>query len=114
MSRASLKIAIVILTLTTALIHLVILNISIFPFKGSIDLLFTLNGIGYLVLLAAFLGKIPFLSGQDKWIHFSFIGFTMVTILAFFVLGSGGTLGYFTKAVEALLVIALFLHFQKN
>lgn len=114
MSRASLKTSVVILTLITALIHLVILNISIFQFEGSIDLLFTLNGIGFLVLLAAFLGKIPFISGQDKWIHYSFIGFTLVTILAFFVLGSGGILGYFTKAVEGLLVIALIIHLQKS
>lgn len=115
MSRALLKTAVVILTLITALIHLVILNIGIFQFKGSIDLLFTLNGIGYLVLLAAFVGKIPFIiSGQDKWIHYSFIGFTLVTILAFFVLGSGGVLGYFTKAVEGLLVVALILHLQKT
>ena len=114
MSRTALKTTVVILTLITALIHLLILNITMYQLQGSIDLLFTLNGIGYLVLLAAFLGKIPFLSGQDQWIHYAYIGFTLITILAFFIVGSSGTLGYFTKIIEGLLVIALILHQKES
>lgn len=114
MNRASIKTSIVVLTAITASIHLVVLNVLYYQSNGSIDLLFTLNGIGYFVLLAAFLGKLPFVAGKDKLIHFTFIGFTLATILAFFAFGGSGTLGYFTKLIEVLLVIALIRHYINN
>lgn len=114
MNKKSLRTGVVIFTLITALIHLVMLNISIYNDKGSIDILFTLNGLGYFAFLAAFLDKLPFLKGKEKLIHYGFIGYALVTIIAYFALSGSGPLGLLTKADELLLVIFVYLHFQKT
>lgn len=114
MSKSRLRNSVIGLTIITAVIHLVVLNIMIYPDKGTIDPLFTLNGLGYFALLAAFMDKIPFLKGKETLVHYGLIGYTIVTIIAYFVLGSAGTLEYFTKADEALLVITAYMHLQKS
>lgn len=97
------QIAIIVLTLATALIHLSLL----FP-----DPMFIMNALGYLALLAAY-----FLPGaifrKYHWlVSWLFIVYTLVTILAWVMIGDkswpGGALGYITKAIEVLLVIFLF------
>ncbi|MEK6221629.1 MAG: hypothetical protein N2D54_05225, partial [Chloroflexota bacterium] len=104
----------IVLTVITALIHLVWLNVGMYNLFGKIDTLFTLNGIGYFILLAAFMGKIPQLAGKDKLVHFGLIAFTVATIIAFFVFGDlNDKLGLFTKAVEVLLVIFTYMHLKK-
>ncbi|OGO32429.1 MAG: hypothetical protein A2Z16_02535 [Chloroflexi bacterium RBG_16_54_18] len=94
---------IILLTLATAGIHLSLL----FP-----DLMFMLNAIGYLTLLALYFLPVPFLRKYHALVRWAFIGFTLVTISAWLLIGDkswpGGALGYITKAVEVLLVIFLF------
>lgn len=114
MSKSSLRTIVIGLTLITALIHLVVLNIGIYQDQGQIDILFTLNGIGFLVLLLAFLDKIPFLRGKESLIHYSLIGYSLITIIAFFALSGSGMLGYLTKLDELLLSIATYMHLQKS
>jgi hypothetical protein len=103
-SSNGLKIIIAILTLLTAGIHFSLL----FP-----DVLFILNGLGYLTLLAAYLLPVPFFRNNRGLIRWAFIGFTIVGIIAWIAIGDkswpAGALGYATKAIEALLVIALFI-----
>jgi hypothetical protein len=103
-SSNSLKIIIAILTLLTAGIHFSLL----FP-----DVLFILNGLGYLTLLAAYLLPVPFFRNNRGLIRWAFIGFTVVTIVAWVAIGDkswpAGAMGYATKAIEVLLVIALFI-----
>ena len=115
MSRENLRTAVIWLTGFTAIVHLVVLNLIVFQEKGSIDPLFTLNGIGYLVLLAAFLGKIPQLVKKQKLVHYLFMGFALLTILAFFRFGDmGDIVGWITKIDESLLVVALWMHLRKS
>jgi hypothetical protein len=109
MSKANLRIAIIVLTLITALVHLS-LNL------GGIDPAFLANAIGYVVLLAVFVKwlNLGFLKGRSKLVWYVFMGFTLVTIIAYFAVNGGASfrnpVGLFTKADEVLLLIALWLH----
>ena len=108
-----LQIGIILLTLVTAAVHLVILNIFMVNFKGSIDPLFTLNGLGYLALLAAYFLPIPVAKNNRSLVRWVYIGYIILTILAWVVMGDksgpGAMLGFVTKAVEAALVVLLWL-----
>jgi hypothetical protein len=84
------------LTVGTAYVHLTL---------GG--LLFTLNGISYLVLaagVAAFALPIRFLR-PVRWLpRMALAGFALVTIGAYLVTGTYFTLGWITKAVEVAIV----------
>lgn len=103
---------ITVLTLITALVHLVLLNYGIYQDKGSIDVLFTLNGLGYLALLWALFNPPAFLAGQSKLVHYAFMAYTLVTILAWVFLNGdfSDLVGVGTKLVEVLLIVALWSH----
>lgn len=102
--------AIVVLTLITAIIHLVLLNMN------GLQPAFVANGLGFLALLAALLLKPAFLAGRERWVHYAYMAFTAVTIVAYFVVNQGESfnnpVGLFTKAVEVLLIIALWQHLR--
>jgi hypothetical protein len=117
MSRSTLRTGIIVLGLITALVHLVILNIGFLRETGKPDLLFTLNGLGYLGLLGAFVINPSFLAGQRRAFHYAFMGFAVLTILGFLALGGTGfggrpfdPLGWATKVDEVLLILALWQH----
>lgn len=112
MSKSSLRPIIIVLTLVTAFVHLVLLNLEIMADKGSIDILFTLNGLGYLGLLGALLFNFP--AGRERLVTYAFIGFTLVTILAWVAIGARTTLGYVTKLDEVLLVIFLWMYMRRS
>jgi hypothetical protein len=100
------QIGIIILTLVTAAIHLYIgLTLP--------ATLFILNGIGYLILLAGLFLNIPFARDNRNLVRWVMIAFAAVTILAWVAIGDkswpGGALGYFTKLVEILLIVLLFM-----
>jgi len=98
---------IVLMALATGLIHLVVLNIKM----GNLDLLFTLNGLGYLGLILIYLVPlpIPFLKTQHKLVRWAFIGFTVLTFLAWLVKGERSTLGYLTQVIQVALIALLTL-----
>jgi hypothetical protein len=107
-----LQIAIILLTLATAFIHLVVLNAMMLanPEYGQIDLLFTLNGIGYLVLLAALYLPVPVARDNRSLVRYALIGFAALTIVAWIILGRPyDTLGYITKLIELALIVLLFI-----
>jgi ABC-type microcin C transport system permease subunit YejB len=110
MKRSTLRAVILVTGLITALIHLVLLNISM----GKIDPLFTLNGLGYLALLAALFLNLPVVSKQQPLVHWAFMTFTAVTILAFIVIAPRPytPLGYITKLDEIVLIAALYMHLR--
>ncbi|MFP3853908.1 MAG: hypothetical protein ACLFWD_06405 [Anaerolineales bacterium] len=121
MSKRFLRAVVLITGLITALVHLVVLNITMIQTKGSPDLLFTLNGLGYLGLLALFFMEPEFLAEQWDFFHYVFMAFAAVTIVAFLLLGGtgfGGTqvdpVGWLTKLDELILIIALWLHSRKS
>jgi hypothetical protein len=107
MSQNSTRFIVIILGLFTAIVHLVILNISpdgVFP-------QFVLNGLGYFALLAAFSLRIP--KGQERLVHYGFMAFALITIIAWIAVGARTPLGYSTKAVEVLLIVFLWLDLQR-
>ncbi len=111
MNRSTLRTGILIFGLITAVVHLY-LNVRM----GRFDPAFTANGLGYLALLAAFFFKPPFLAGREKLLHYVFIGFAAVTLVAYFVISEQrftDVLGLFTKADEVLLIAALWLHLRQ-
>lgn len=121
MSNRGIRTVVLVSGLTTAIVHLVVLNIIVFNSKGQPDLLFSLNGLGYLTLLGMFFLAPGFVQEQWDFFHVAFMGFAAVTIVAFFILGGtgfGGTevdpLGYFTKVVEVVLIAALWIHRSRD
>ena len=107
----SVRIGIIILTLATALIHLT-LN---FP-----DVIFILNGLGYLTLVAALFLRVPiqFVSQNRALVRWAFIAFTAITILGWLAIGDktlpNGMLGYITKVIEIILIELLFIETRKK
>jgi hypothetical protein len=97
------QIGIVILTLATAFIHFSLL----FP-----DLMFILNGLGYLALLAAYFLPLPVARDNHGLLRWVFMAFAAVTILAWLVMGDkswpAGALGYTTKVIEVILLALLW------
>jgi len=113
MSKSTTRLVITVLTLITAVVHLVVLNINNIPHVfviGSIYQLFALNGLGYLALLGALLLGFP--RGQQRLLHYAYMAFAAVTIVAWYVVNEGdfnSILGVSTKVVELLLIVFLWL-----
>ena len=101
---SGIDIGVIILTLITAIVHL-FLGIS------TGDTLFLLNGLGYIGLLVIFF--LPMFAQWHGWIRWLFIGYTILTIVLYFLFSGAGSLqnvmGLVTKAVEVILVVLLFL-----
>ena len=96
---------IILATLATALLHL-----SLFP-----DIGFTLNGLGYVGLLGAYFLPIPFFQQRHKLVWWALIGYTVLTIVLWiilgnkeFVTGTSSATGYYAKAVEVILLAFLW------
>ncbi|MBC7876811.1 MAG: hypothetical protein H7Y59_06520 [Anaerolineales bacterium] len=99
-------IAVMILTTITALIH----------FERAIQdpdirILFILNGMGFFALLAAF--YMPMFQKHHKLVRWTYIGYTAVTILLYFVwVAMSGEwtipLGPIAKLVEAALIVLIY------
>jgi hypothetical protein len=99
---SAVQIGIIILTLATALIHFSLL----FP-----DVMFILNGLGYLALLAAYFLPIDLARKNHNLVRWLFILYTVVTIIAWVMIGDkswpAGALGYVTKLIELVLIVML-------
>lgn len=98
---------IIVSTLITAYLH-----ISLYPDFG-----FTVNGIGYIGLLAAYFLPLAFL--QDKEIHlilwWGLVIYTIATIILWvfigdmhFVFGTSSATGYYAKTAEIVLLAFLW------
>ena len=105
MSEKSTRYMIVLLSVFTAAVHLVALNLD------GIQPLFVLNGLGYLGLLGALLLRIP--KGREVLLHYVFMAYTLTTIAAWVAIGTRSTLGYSTKAVEVLLIVFLWINLKR-
>ena len=94
------------LTLFTALIHFM-LGLT------NSDYLFMLNGIAFMLLLYVTFWTPAFLQSYKSLIRWAYIALTAVTIIMYFAIwGFGGlsdTLGMFTKVVELLLLVGLWM-----
>ena len=99
------QIGIILAALATAILH-----ITLFP-----DIVFTLNGLGYIGLLGAFLLPIPFFQQNHKMVWWAFVGYTALTIVLWvimgdknFVAGTSSATGYYAKAAELILIVLLW------
>jgi hypothetical protein len=96
---------IIISTLATALLHL-----SLFPRLGPDPI--ALNGLGYLALLGAYFLPIPFLQERHRLVWWIFLGYTVLTLILWVVMGdktfrldfSNAAIGYYAKAAELFLI----------
>lgn len=91
---------IILITIATALIHFSLL----FP-----DVLFILNGLGYLTLLAALYLPLPQLAGYRRLIRWALLGYTALTIILWIIMGSRIPIAYIDKAIEVVLIALLWL-----
>ena len=99
MNKNTLKIAIIALTVATALIHIALALPS--------DILFYLNGLGYLTLLAAL--YLPQFARYHNLARWALMAFAAVTILAWILIATPSLLGYIDKTIEVLLIVLLFI-----
>ncbi|VAW36090.1 hypothetical protein MNBD_CHLOROFLEXI01-3846 [hydrothermal vent metagenome] len=93
------------LTVATAVMHIILGFLS----DGFFMILFILNGLGFLVLLAA-LYFIPQLTGQRRLIRWALFGLTAVTFILYFVRhwpDLWGPVGIINKLIELALMILL-------
>ncbi|MFZ5902614.1 MAG: hypothetical protein ACOYZ8_03565 [Chloroflexota bacterium] len=105
---------IILSNLATAFLHL-----SLFPALGP-DPIF-LNGFGYLGLLGAYFLPMPFFQQRHKLVWWGMVGYTVLTIILWALLGNlqftPGTTsatGYYAKAAEVILLVFLWLDRPKS
>ena len=94
------------LTVATALIHIVLGVMS----GGSFMIIFLLNGLGYLALLAG-LYFLPQLAGQRSLVRWALLGFTAVTFILYFVFNwpdIWSPMGLVDKVIELILIVFLW------
>jgi hypothetical protein len=101
-----LQIAIILLTLATAAIHLWLGVIIQQMMPGSFPM-FILNGIGYIVLVTAL--YLPQLRRYHAWIRWALIAYTAITVIAWVVMGERNLIAYVDKIVEIALIVLLFI-----
>lgn len=112
----ALQIGVVVTTLATALIHLWlgVVQISLGMMGG---VMFLLNAGGYVGLLAALYLPLPieFIAKRRSLVRLALALFAAVTIIAWaFISTDKDALGFFTKAVEVLLMIFLVLEARQK
>ena len=93
-----LRVAIVVLTLSTAYIHTTL---------GG--LMFMANAVGYLVLAAAMVAPLAIASRYRWLIRAALIVFALVTIGGWMMFGARYWLGYLDKGIEVVLIVLLFV-----
>jgi len=106
---SSLQIGIIGLAAATAIIHIVLaiqLNLN----------MFYMNGAGYIVLTIAYF--LPQLKKYQNIIRWVFIAFTALTLVGYFVVNRGNSftnpIGLIDKAIEAALIVLLYLDGRKK
>jgi hypothetical protein len=104
-----LGVGIFLLTVATAVIHLYLglTAIAYMGFNFGV-MLFILNGLGYLGLLAALQLPIPQLARFRSAARWALVAFAALTIVLFFVMAPEYTIiGYVDKAIEVTLIALL-------
>ncbi|MAU00424.1 MAG: hypothetical protein CL608_25050 [Anaerolineaceae bacterium] len=93
------------LVVATALIHIVLGFMS----EGSFMIIFILNGLGYLALVAA-LYFLPQMAGQRSMVRWALLAFTAVTFVLYFVFNwpdIWSPMGIVDKLIELVLIVLL-------
>jgi hypothetical protein len=103
------QIAIILLTIATAAIHL---YLAIFQMHS--DLLFIANAVGYLGLLGLLYLPLPMMARYHGAVRWALIVFAAVTVVAWVLIGSRDPLAYTTKVIEVVLIVLLFWEGQQT
>lgn len=98
------QLAIVVLALATALVH-------IWLAVQDTMVAFYLNGAGYIAMLIAL--YLPQLSRWQRLTRIGLLGYTLLTIVLWVLIGAQTQLAYADKLVEVLLVLALVLEWRQ-
>ena len=118
MSKSTLRIAVIALTLVTAAVHLYLGVTSISGPMQTLGILWLLNGLGYLVLLGGITGQTPVLKDNKALAHYGLMGFAAVTIVAWVVMSgvlrgdAPDLLAIITKVDEVLLIVVAYMHLK--
>ena len=102
--HSALRIGVVALVLGTASIHLY-LGLSGFP-------LFVLNGLGYLALVAALYLPVPQLARYRSAVRWVLIGYTVLTVVLWILVGARNPIGYADKLIELALITLLLIEWR--
>jgi hypothetical protein len=105
MAVGPLQIGIALLLLGTALTHLT-LN---FP-----DLMFIMNGVGYLGFLLARHVQLPLLGGRENLLRWGLIGYTALTLVLWVAFGERSLIGYVNKTNEVALLALLVVESRQQ
>ena len=97
-----LQYVVLLLAIATAAIHFSLM-------LPKIDPMFTLNAIGFIGLAVALYFPLPILKNYPKHVRIFFIGYTLVTIFLWILIGQRSMVGYLTQVIEILLVFSLFI-----
>lgn len=114
MSRSTQRILILLTGLFTAIVHLVILNMGFIRGEGQIDVLFALNGLGFLAFLAAFFFEIPLVRQYQQWVNWGFLAYTVITLIAWIAIGARNAVGYITAIDEVALIALLWMYMRQT
>ena len=102
-SLGPVQIGIIVLTLATALIHITLaIPVNL--------IMFYLNGIGYIALVAAL--YLPQLAAYRRYVRYALIAFAAVTVLGWAAVGERSTIAYIDKAVEIALIALLIVEMR--
>jgi len=112
MSRGNqqLQSGVILCAIVTAVIHIYLS----FQFVKSPDLVFLLNGLGYLLLVAALYLPIPALAAYRTPLRWLLIAYTALAIVLWILLGARTSIGYFDKLIEIALIVFLWLENQRS
>jgi hypothetical protein len=97
-----LKLCILAFSLAAAAIHFSLM-------LPRIDPLFTVNAFGFAGLGVASVVALPYLKKYPAQVRLFFIGYTVLTIILWGLIGQRDLLAYFTVGIEMLLIICLLI-----
>jgi uncharacterized membrane protein YfbV (UPF0208 family) len=117
MNRATLRLIIIVTAVVTALVHLGLGVSGLFNFgPNTFSILFVLNGLGYLALLAAlFMPNVPVFATNRGLAHYLMIFFAGLTFVLYFVLNGFSHLGgaaIVAKLAELILIASTWMHLR--
>lgn len=100
---------VILLTLITAAIHLYLAPIEFGTGATLFGVLFVLNGLGYLTMLAVIYAPLGFLAPFRLAARMILIVIAAASIGAYFYVGVFDTIGWVDKAVEAGLIVVVLI-----
>lgn len=109
MSKSQIQVAIIVLAIATALIHLILS----FWFPSGPDPIFILNGLGYIGLIVLLYGPLPQLARYRRQLRWVLLLYTAVTILLWVVIGARSAIAYINKLIEVALLVLLWTEDQQ-